>query len=101
MQPGAWKKLKLGPVKYAEIFTGEKPKFEEKRAVKKASKNSLSTSRGGETPKTPKTPAGKESNGKASAKTTPTKRGQSEKASKSTPKTPKMDTDAMTKEFIK
>ena len=88
-------------MKYSEIFTGQKPKFEEKRAVKKTSKNSLSTSRGGETPKTPKTPAVKESNGKASAKTTPTKRSQSDKASKSTPKTPKMDADAMAKEFIK
>lgn len=99
MQTGAWKKLKLGTLKYSEVFTGEKPKFEEKRVVKKSSKNSLSTSRGGETPKTP---AGKETNGKsASTKTTPTKRGQSEKSSKSTPKTSKMDAEAMAKEFIK
>lgn len=98
-QREAREKYKLDSLKYSEIFTGASPQFEEKRAVKKAAKS--------DTPKTPKTPSGssKEVNGKSPpSKTTPTKRSQPDSASrssKSNAKSPKMDADALAKEFIK
>lgn len=109
-QPEAWKKLNMDSVKYTEIFTGEKPRFEEKRAAKKVNK-SLSTSKGGETPKaaktpkTPKTPSNdKESNGKSTpVKGTPSKKGQPDttRNAKSATKSPKLDAESLAKEFIK
>lgn len=100
----------MDSIKYTEIFTGEKPRFEEKRAAKKVNK-SLSSSKGGETPKaaktpkTPKTPSNdKDSNGKNTpVKGTPTKSGQQDAArnTKSSTKSPKLDAEALAKEFIK
>jgi hypothetical protein len=97
----------MDSIKYSEVFTGEKPRFEEKRAAKKVNK-SLSTSKGCETPKaskTPKTPSNdKDSNGKSTpVRGTPTKRGQSDavRNTKSATKSPKLDAEALAKEFIK
>ena len=100
----------MDSIKYSEVFTGEKPRFEEKRAAKKVNK-SLSTSKGSETPKasktpkTPKTPSNdKDSNGKSTPlRGTPTKRGQSDavRNTKSATKSPKLDAEALAKEFIK
>ncbi|XP_046463980.1 bromodomain adjacent to zinc finger domain protein 1A-like isoform X2 [Daphnia pulex] len=110
VKPEAWNKLNMDSIKYSEFFTGEKPRFEEKRAPKKVNK-SLSTSKGGETPKasktprTPKTPSNdKDSNGKGTpVKGTPSKRGQPDavRNAKSATKSPKLDAEALAKEFIK
>ena len=101
LQKEAHNKFKLGSTTYSDLFTGTKPRFEEKRVTKKAAKSDTP-----KTPKTPKTPivSHKEVNGKSpQTKTTPSKRAQpdSTQKSKSNAKSPKLDADALAKEFIK
>lgn len=91
----------MGSTTYSDLFTGTKPRFEEKRVTKRAPKSDTP-----KTPKTPKTPivSHKEVNGKSpQTKTTPSKRAQpdSTQKSKSNAKSPKLDADALAKEFIK
>lgn len=85
-------------ITYSSIFTGEKPTFEVSRVIKKASRNSLSTSKA----ETPKTPGGV--NGRNTpVKGTP-KRGASNNATanpKSAAKSPKLDAESLTQEFMK
>ena len=85
-------------VSFADIFlSGPRPSFEETRAVKKASRNSLSTSKGGDTPKT----SSRVANGDGTpSKGTPKRAAQTNSNSKST-KTQKLDAEALAKEFIK
>jgi len=85
----------MSSVKYSDIFTGAQPTFEVTRAQKKASRSSLlSSSRSGDSQKTSSL------NGKGTSNKVTPKRGANEN-SKSGAKSPKLDAEALAKEFIK
>lgn len=85
----------MSSVKYSDIFTGAQPTFEVTRAQKKANRSSLlSSSRSGDSQKTSSL------NGKGTSNKVTPKRGTNEN-SKSGAKSPKLDAEALAKEFIK
>ena len=98
-QAEAWKKLEMETITYADIFiAGPRPSFEVSRAVKRVSRQpSAPPSKGADTPKTPSRVNGSST----PVKGTPKRASQSAPNSKSATKSPKMDAEALAKEFIK
>ena len=86
-------------ITYADIFiAGPRPSFEVSRAVKRVSRHpSAPPSKGADTPKTPSRVNGSST----PVKGTPKRASQSAPNSKSATKSPKMDAEALAKEFIK
>jgi len=98
IKPEAWKKLEMETITYADIFiAGPRPSFEVSRAVKRVSKPPAPPSKGADTPKTPSRVNGSST----PVKGTPKRASQSAPNSKSATKSPKMDAEALAKEFIK